>query len=120
MSYGTPIPSWNSWEDRLTQDDVRNAAEKAWGATKRATDALVLEHTGEEPERSSESSSGLRLLESLHPEVRRARLLRRQGHLHGDCFYAGLCEPIDETERRIRMTAYYIDDAERLATIQTS
>ena len=115
-------------DGRALQDDalemlalgkVRNAAEKAWGATKRATDALVLAHTGEEPERSSESSSGLRLLESLHPEIRRARLVRhyytRQGHLHGDCFYAGLCEPIDETERRIRETAGYIDDAERLA-----
>ena len=59
-------------------------------------------------------------MEALHPEVRRARLVRRcytrQGHLHGDCFYAGLCEPIDETERRIRMTVDYIDDAERLAT----
>ena len=46
-----------------------------------------------EPERSSESSTGLRMLESLDPEVRRARLMRRyytrQGHLQGDCFYAG-------------------------------
>ena len=38
-----------------------------------------------------------------------------QGHLHGDCFYASLCESIDETERRIRQTTGYIDDAERLA-----
>ena len=72
-----------------------------------------------EPERSSESSTGLRMLESLDPEVRRARLVRRyytrQGHLQGDCFYAGLCEPIEETERRIRETSDYIDDAERLA-----
>ena len=63
----------------------------------------MLAHTGEEPERSSESSSGLRLLESLHPEVRRARLVRRyytrQGHLHGECFYNGLCESIDDAER---------------------
>ena len=53
------------------------------------------------------------------PEVRRARLVRRyytrQGHLQGDCFYAGLCEPIEETERRIRETSDYIDAAERLA-----
>ena len=105
--------------EMLAQGRVRNAAEKAWGATKRATDALVLARTGEKPERSSESSTGLRMLESLDPEVRRARLVRRyytrQGHLHGDCFYAGLCEPIEETERRIRQTTSYIDDAERLA-----
>ena len=108
--------------EMLALGKVRNAAEKAWGATKQATDALVLAHTGEEPERSSESSSGLRMLESLHPGVRRARLVRRyytcQGHLHGDCFYAGLCDPIDETERRIRETTAYIDDAESLAATQ--
>ena len=28
--------------ERLGQGDIRDAAEKAWGATKRATDALVL------------------------------------------------------------------------------
>ena len=44
------------------------------------------------------------------------RYYTRQGHLHGDCFYAGLCEPIEGAERRIRMTADYIDDAERLAS----
>ena len=44
------------------------------------------------------------------------RYYTRQCHLHGDCFYAGLCEPIDDTERRIRETADYIDDAERLAS----
>ena len=43
------------------------------------------------------------------------RYYTRQGHLHGDCFYAGLCEPIEATECRIRMTADYIDDTERLA-----
>ena len=52
------------------------------------------------------------MLESLDPEVRRARLVRRyytrQGHLQGDCFYAGLCEPIEETERRIRETSDYM------------
>ena len=105
--------------EMLEQGLLRNAAEKAWGATKRATDALALARTGEEPERSSESSTGLRMLESLDPEVRRARLVRRyytrQGHLQGDCFYAGLCEPIEETERRIRETSDYIDAAERLA-----
>ena len=35
--------------------------------------------------------------------------------MHGNCFYMGLCQPISETERRIRETAAYIDDAESLA-----
>ena len=33
--------------DQLDQGDIRDAAEKAWGATKRATDVLVLVRTGE-------------------------------------------------------------------------
>ena len=103
----------------LALGKVRNAAEKAWGATKRATDALVLARTGEEPERTPQTGAGLRGLESAAEAVRNTRLLARyysrQGHLHGECFYKGLCEPIDDTERRIRQTADYIDDAERLA-----
>ena len=105
--------------EMLALGDVRNAAEKAWGATKRATDALVLARIGEEPERTPESAQGLLLLQAEDDLVREARMVgryyTRQGHLHGDCFYAGLCEPIEGTERRIRMTADYIDDAERLA-----
>ena len=105
--------------EMLALGDVRNAAEKAWGATKRATDALVLARIGEEPERTPESAQGLLLLQAEDDLVREARMVgryyTRQGHLHGDCFYAGLCEPIEGTERRTRMTADYIDDAERLA-----
>jgi len=37
-----------------------------------------------------------------------------QGVPHGDCFYSGLCEPLDRTERRIRDTVDYIRDAEAL------
>ena len=55
--------------EMLAQGRVRNAAEKAWGATKRATDALVLAQTGEEPERTPETGAGLRMLASLDPEV---------------------------------------------------
>ena len=43
------------------------------------------------------------------------RYYARQSQLHGECFYLGLCEPADATERRIRETAGYIRDAERLA-----
>ena len=40
--------------EMLSMGKIRNAAEKAWGATKRATDALILSRTGEE------NRSGLR------------------------------------------------------------
>ena len=53
--------------------------------------------------------------------VRRARLLARyftrQDQLHGRCFYNAHCDPLEQTERRIRETADYIDDAERLAEV---
>ena len=43
----------------LEAGDVRDAAEKAWCATRRATDALILARTGVEPEMSSETTRGL-------------------------------------------------------------
>ena len=92
---------------------------RPWGATKRATDALVLARTGDEPERTPQTSTELRHLEGLDQDVRQAGLVARyytrQGHLHGECFYLGLCEPLADTELRIRETADYIDDAQRLA-----
>ena len=101
----------------LARGDVRNAAEKAWEATRKATDALVLA-SGEEPERTPESAQGILLLQAKDDLVREARMVgryyTRQGHLHGDCFYAGLCEPIEGTERRTRKPAGYIDDTKRL------
>ena len=52
---------------RLEQGDVRDAAEKAWCATKRATDALVLARTGEEPELSRQTAQELRKLQGGRP-----------------------------------------------------
>ena len=107
--------------ERLEQGDIRDAAEKAWGATKRATDALILARTGEEPERTPETGAGLNQLAFQDPVVRDARMVARyytrQGRLHGGCFYNGLCDPLEDTERRIRETADYIGDAERMAGI---
>ena len=101
----------------LEAGDIRDAAEKAWCATKRAIDALILERTGEEPQFSPDTSRGLVRLASadsaINPLV--GRFYSRQGHLHGTCFYQGVCEPMDEVERRIRQTADYISDAMRLA-----
>ena len=107
--------------ERLDHGDIRDAAEKAWGATKRATDALILARTGEEPERTPETGAGLNQLAFQDPVVRDARMVARyytrQGRLHGGCFYNGLCDPLEDTERRIRETADYIGDAERMAGI---
>ena len=103
--------------ERMAAGDYRDAAEKAWCATLRATDALILARTGELPARSPATTRALRAMAMSDP--RADDLLKRyftnQGALHGDCFYTGLCEPIDHTERLIRETADYIQDAESLA-----
>ena len=105
--------------EMLAMGKVRNAAEKSWGATKRAADALILARTGEYPESSPATALGLRQLQAEDEAVRQAHLVpryyTRQGQLHGHCFYMGLCEPLGETERLIRETADYIDGAEALA-----
>ena len=101
----------------LEAGDIRDAAEKAWCATKRATDALILARTQEEPQISSDTTRGLSSLSAEDPDIRplRRRYFSRQSELHGACFYLGVCEPIDEVERRIRQTSDYISDAARLA-----
>ena len=61
--------------EMLALGEVRNAAEKAWGATKRATDALVLARAGEEPELPAATAEGLRQLQAGDDAVRQARLV---------------------------------------------
>ena len=104
---------------RLTAGDIRDAAEKAWCATKRATDGLILARTGVLPPKSPDATRGLDELAEVDPTVKTlvGRYYSRQGQLHGDCFYTGLCEPLVTTRRRIRETIGYIEDAERLAGV---
>ena len=101
----------------LEQGDLRDAAEKSWCATKRATDVLILARTGQEPEKSPDTSRGLQRLAKADNAIQTLarRYYSRQRYLHGRCFYLGLCAPVGQTERRIRETAQYIDDAEALA-----
>ena len=102
---------------RLDEGDVRDAAEKAWCATKRATDALILARTGVEPERSTDTRIGLERLANADQGARSlvGRYYSRQSLLHGDCFYLGICEPMETIERRIREADRYIQDAQSLA-----
>ena len=105
--------------ERMAAGDIRDAAETAWCAAKRATDALILARTGEEPRRSTDTGAGLREIARRDAGARslRARYYERQGALHGECFYIGLCEPLEETELLIRETADYIEDAWQLAGV---
>ena len=101
--------------EQLEQGDVRDAAEKAWCATKRATDALILAVMGEEPGPTGFTSNCLDdLVESGRaPASLQGRYYSRLSQLHGACFYTGACNR--HTERRIRETDAYIADAEALA-----
>ena len=103
--------------ERMAAGDMRDAAEKAWCATVRATEALVLARTGQEPGTSSAAS---RRLKALSVENRPLRdltrsYLERQDVLHGECFYHDYCQPV-VAERLINETSAYILDAERLAS----
>ena len=104
---------------KFREGDIRDAAEKAWCAAKRAADALILARTGFEPEATHQTSRELGRLATGNPSVKSllSRYYSRQAALHGNCFYLGNCEPIDETERRIRETLDSIEDAESLAGI---
>ena len=102
--------------ERWEAGDLRDAAEKAWCATKRATDALLLARTGELPETTGMTSTRIRLLGEADRAFENlvGRYYTRIGHLHGECFYEGKRVTRD-TERRIRETIDYITDAEALA-----
>ena len=101
--------------ERFEEGDIRDAAEKAWCATRSATDAVILARTGEEPSTTSATTNNLDSLARRDVETRQlqGRYYSRIHNLHGQCFYAGFCN--DQTERRIRETSAYIDDAEALA-----
>ena len=105
--------------EMLDQGKLGNAAEKAWGATKRATDALVLARTGKEPQSAGQARRALLRLSNTSPafDVFQGRYNTRSALLHVNCFYDGNCEPEQEMTALIAATSTYIRDAERLATI---
>ena len=101
----------------MNTGDIRDAAEKAWCATKRAADGMITARTGEEPTTSTGTSRGLRSLRTSSPETDdiQQQYFSRQATLHGACFYYGLCDPIEEIIQLIRETEEFIKEAERLA-----
>lgn len=102
----------------LNVGKVRNAAEKAWAATLRATNGLILARTGEIPPTTALTSVRLHRLSDQDPDVEQllvGRYHTRESLLHGRCFYEGLCEPEETVRRRIIETRQYIEDAKKLA-----
>ena len=104
--------------EQLAQGKLRNSAEKAWRATKRATDGLLLARTGREPRSAGQTTRGLRILLRDNPQIDReleGRYNTRANVLRGMCFYDGNCEPAEALIQDIRETLDYIREAERLA-----
>ena len=103
--------------EMLDQNRLRNAAEKAWGATKRATDGLILARTGQEPRTSGQTMRMLQRLRRQDPslDTLRKNYGYRQSFLHGACFYDGVVDPADAIIADVRETIDYINDAEAKA-----
>ncbi len=101
----------------LIEGKIRDASEKAWGATANAVEALIEAKTGEEIIKGKDRSSKLvKLVETdkIIPYNIQARYFSREDILHGDCFYVGKCEPRSEIERRIKETKDLLDDIQKL------
>ena len=103
--------------EQLAAGDIRDAAEKAWCVTKRATEALLLSINGKIPPTTVRVSGGLRALARDNEAARPLQdyFANTVRFLHHDCFYNGHCEPLEDTARLIREAAQYIADAEALA-----
>lgn len=97
--------------------DIRDAAEKAWGATVNATKGLVATRIGTVPETSTRTRNQFDKLVVKDDKLKSLgeKYLARQQLLHGDCFYDGMCEPRELVERAINETREFIDQARRLA-----
>lgn len=103
--------------EMLDQGRIRNAAEKAWGATKRSTDAMVLARTGQKPQSAGQARRALLGLSSIGPTfvTFQGQYSTRSLLLHINCFYDGNCEPELEMAALIRATDSYVQDAIDLA-----
>lgn len=115
--------AWALCRDALEMQDqgcLRNSAEKAWGATNRATVAMILERTCREPRSSGITHRTIRGMLDESPALRdlATRYSQRMQDLRGTCFYDGICEPEEPIIRDIHETAVYIRDAETLAVRQ--
>ncbi len=104
----------------LARKKLRNAAEKAWAATVRATTALILARTSKEIDGTRGLTKAFEEIVREDKEVEEkleGRYFTRESFLHGHCFYMGILEPRDQIERRIKETIKYIKDVKKLAKV---
>lgn len=101
----------------LENGDIRDAAEKAWGATVAATRGLMLARTGQRPDTTTGARMALNRAADRDPRLENldTRFAVAMAYLHGACFYDGNCEPRESVEKRIRQTADFVAEARRMA-----
>ena len=101
---------------RLEAGDWRDAAEKAWCATRNTTEALLLEINGQENRRSTNIDAGIRSLARERGgkwvELRK-NYTEAVYHLHIEAFYGGIYH--DDIPDLVRSVSDYILLAEDLA-----
>ena len=102
----------------LDTGDIRRAAEKAWVATKKATDALILARTGASPRSTGQTTTNIRQLALGDAQVASMAkdYARRAWDLLTSCVYDGQCEPKESIADDVRATADFIHTARVLAT----
>ena len=113
----------DAWEqyrsalERLNAGDVRDACGKAWNATRAASEAAVLAHSGNTAT-TINISSGLRSLAKQHnlPSLS-AGYAQRAQYLHIDACYYGACHN-DDIPDLIYGTEEFIRAAQELAQHQ--
>lgn len=101
----------------LDAGKIRDAAEKAFGATVVATNALTLSFLGVYPLDHGARWDAFEELSEKYPDIDRTygfslRYGVRMNDLHNSCFYSNVCT--EKTKRRIIETKKYIDDVEKL------
>ena len=102
--------------ERLASGEFRDAAGKAWCAALRATQALALARTGQEPESHNDASLALHKLSVADPSLRDlvACYCDLKIVLRDECFLHDYMNP-KEIDMLVRETADYVRNAERFA-----
>lgn len=86
-------------EELLEEEDVRNAAEKAWGAVLNAARGAVLAKGLAKAEDLEVSTAVSRVLGEAVSHDLVDEYFRRMGKLHGTCFYNGVCVDVEADVR---------------------
>ena len=102
---------------RFNAGDVRDAAEKAWCAARRATDGMILATTDRLPRTSGQTTGTLKRLRGYNAAFTpmHKSYSAYQSSLHGFCFYDGNCGPPEVIQSEIQEVLEYINDASELA-----